>query len=293
MLRDEIGREAFERGLRLLWDRHRFQTAGWAELERAFAEAAGRDLAAFFRQWVHRSGAARVRLVAAEADGNHLHLTLEQTVEPYALNVPVALHIYPDRIEHRRIALNGPRATVSLSVKGLVQAVELDPDFRLWRRVDPGLLPPILREVFVAPRAALMLADDEAGWQAAAQQLASRVLDSEPVRVPALRRPPEKTALLIIGSQAGVARLLARLGLPAKPPELADRGSAQAWAGRDEDGRPYAVVSADDPAALAALNRLLPHYGRQSWLSFEGARAQDKGIWPARSERLAVTHRGG
>ena len=292
MLRDEIGNEAFERGLRLIWSRHRFGTAGWAELEQAFSEAAGRDLAAFFRQWVHRAGAARVRLAAAEANGGRMSLTLEQSGEPYALSVPVGLRIYPDHLEYRRVRLDGPRATVSLPVKGLVQAVELDPDFRLWRRLDPGLLPPILREVFVAPRTSLLLADAEAGWQAAGQQLASRVLDGEPVRVPASGRPPDDAALLIVGSHIGVARELVRLGLPPRPADLAARGSAQVWAGRDENGRPYAVVSADDADALAALNRPLPHYGRQSWLSFEGARMLDKGIWPARSERLAVTQRG-
>ncbi len=291
MLRDEIGNEAFERGLRLIWERHRFRTAGWAELERAFADASGRDLAAFFRQWLRRPGAARVRLVAAEAQAGRLSLTLEQAGEPYALNVPLALRIYPDRVEHKRVLLEGTRATVTLPVSGVVQAVELDPDFRLWRRLDPTLLPPILREVFVAPRAATVVADAEAGWQAAGQRLAERVLDNEAVRVPATARPPDDAALLIVGSHAGVTELLVRLGLPPRPSDLPERSSALVWAGRDAGGRPYAVVSADDPDALAALNRPLPHYGRQSWLGFEGARVRDKGIWPARSERLAVTHR--
>jgi hypothetical protein len=188
------------------------------------------------------------------------------------------------------VVLDGPRATVTLPVSGLVQAVELDPDFRLWRRLPAELLPPILREVFVAPRTVLLLADEDAAWQAAGKQLAARVLDSEPVTVKG--QPPGSAALMIIGSHAGVARLLARLGLPATPPALAKRGSAQVWAGRDAGGRPYAVVSADDPAALAALHRPLPHYGRQSWLGFEGALVLDKGIWPARSERLPVTQRG-
>ncbi|HET9462471.1 MAG TPA: M1 family peptidase, partial [Thiobacillus sp.] len=82
--------------------------------------------------------------------------------------------------------------------------------------------------------------------------------------------------------------LLARLGLPPRPARLAGQGSAQVWAARDQNGRPYAVVSVRDLAALRALERGLPHYGNQSWLVFESARVQDKGIWPARVERLAV-----
>lgn len=292
MLRDEIGQEAFERGLRLIWNRYRFRAASWAELERAWSEAAGRDISAFFRQWVERRGAPRLKLISAEADGDKLHLTLAQSGEPYVLSVPVGLRISPERLEMRRVALTGARATVTLPISEPVQAVELDPDYRLWRRIDQRLLPPILREVFIAPRAALMLADADPAWQTAGRQLASRVLDHPATPVTAAGQLPEGTALLIVGSHSGVARLLAQLNLPAKPAALVAKGSAQVWAGRAADGRPYAVVSADDPAALAALIRPLPHYGQQSWLSFKGAHVQDKGIWPARSERLTVTQRG-
>jgi hypothetical protein len=50
-----------------------------------------------------------------------------------------------------------------------------------------------------------------------------------------------------------------------------------------------AVVSAESEDALRALLRPLPHYGRQSYLIFEEARAVERGIWPApgREWRLA------
>lgn len=293
MLRDEIGREAFEQGLRLIWERHRFRTAGWTELERAWSEAAGRDLAAFFRQWVERAGAPRLRLEAAEQAAGRLTLTLAQTGEPYTLKVPIALRIYPDRIERRVVALDATRATLSLPVSGLVQAVELDPEFRLWRRLDPVTLPPILREVFIAPQAGLVLADEEAAWQTAARQLAGRALDHPPRTLPPQDTPPADLPLLILGSQAAVERTLNRLGLPPAPRDLLGQGSAQVWAGRDANGRPYAVVRADSAEALAALERALPHYGRQSWLVFEAAQVRAKGTWPARAERLPVSQRGG
>jgi hypothetical protein len=54
---------------------------------------------------------------------------------------------------------------------------------------------------------------------------------------------------------------------------------------------PYAVVSGRDAEALRALERGLPHYGRQSWIVFDGGKAADRGIWPPRTERLEVTAR--
>lgn len=293
MLRDEIGREAFEQGLRRIWARYRFRTASWADLERTWSEVAGRDLTAFFQQWVERAGAPRLRLAAAEQVGGQLKLTLAQAGQPYALKVPLMLRIYPDRIERRVVMLDAARATVGLPVNGLVQAVELDPDFRLWRRLDPAVLPPILREVFIAPQTGLVLADDETTWQVAARQLAGRVLDHAPHLLKSNETPPAELPLLILGSPAAVEGTLIRLGLPAPPARLQGQGTAQVWAGRDANGRPYAVGRADNVDALSALQRALPHYGRLSWLVFEAGRVRDKGTWPARTERIPVTQRGG
>ncbi len=288
MLRDTIGVEAFQQGLRLFWQRYRFQQASWADLQRAFADAAGRDLGDFFRQWVQRAGAPRLRLAQAAWTAGNLSLTLEQSGAPYSLRVPLRL-VYPDRNEPRWVALDGPRTRVVLPVPERVMAVELDPDYRLWRRVDLAYFPPILREVFVAPRAGLLLADADPDLRAAATALADRLLDSHPQPLSHNGTGlPGLSPVLLIGQSASVDSLLARLGLPPRPTRLAGKGSAQVWAARDRDGRPYAVVSVQDISALLALQRGLPHYGRQSWLVFESTRVQDKGIWPARVERMAV-----
>jgi aminopeptidase N len=215
MLRDRIGREAFERGLRLLWERRQFQTASWADLEAAFSEAAGQSQKEFFRQWVQRAGASTQR--------------------------------------------------------------GADPDFRVWRRVDPAVFPPILREVFVAPQASVVVTDTE--LQPAAQALAQRVLDAQPAIADSL---PAKGPVLIFGLDATIDAWLERHALPARP--LNPRGTAQVWAGRDAKQRPYVVVAARDAASLKALERGLPHYGKQSWLVFEGARAAEKGVWPPHTE---------
>jgi len=289
MLRDAIGVEAFQQGLRLFWQRHRFQRAGWADLQQAFADAAGRDLGDFFRQWVQRAGAPRLRLTQASWVAGKLSLTLEQSGAPYSLRVPLRL-VYPDRQETRWVEASGPRTRIDLPVPDRVMAVELDTDYRLWRRVDLAFFPPILREVFVAPRAGLLLADADPELRAAATALAGRLLDTHPKPLTHNNGTglPGLSPVLVIGQSAGLDSLLARLGLPPRPIQLAGKGSAQIWAARDQDGRPYAVVSVQDTPALQALQRGLPHYGRQSWLVFESTRVQDKGIWPARVERLAV-----
>lgn len=287
MLRDEIGAEAFARGLRLFWQRYRFQHAGWSDLEKTFAEVAGRDLGSFFSQWVKRAGAPRLELSDARWARGNLDLRVTQEGPAYRLRVPLRLLVHPDQAETRRVEIRDPVTHLTLKAPSLVQAVELDPDYRLWRRVDRVNFPPILREVFVAPRVGLLTAGNDMAQAATA--LAERLLDSRPERLQATGPGlPGSIPVLIVGQTERVNELLAKLGLPSPPPPLAGKGSARVWVDRDQSGRPYAVVEAQSDDALKALQRPLPHYGRQSWLVFEAAKATEKGIWPARSERLRV-----
>jgi hypothetical protein len=226
MLRDRIGNPAFERGLRLFWQRHRFKTASWADLEAAFAEASGKPLGAFFQQWVGRPGS--------------------------------------------------PPFTGA------------DPDFRVWRRVDPAVFPPILREVFVAPKVGLAVVGAGDEVRSAALALSARLLDGQPASVAAAL--PANGPVLVVGLTHELDAWLARYGLPPRPDAVKERGSAQVWAGRDGNGRPFAVVAARDAASLKALERGLPHYGKQSWLVFDGARVSDKAVWPPRAAPVAVEH---
>jgi aminopeptidase N len=92
---------------------------------------------------------------------------------------------------------------------------------------------------------------------------------------------------LLAGTHAEIDQALASAGLPARPPGLTGKGSAQIWT---VAGKPFqlAIISGQDAAALNALQRGLPHYGGQSWLIFEQGRAAGKGIWPASIPEIAV-----
>jgi hypothetical protein len=194
--------------------------------------------------------------------------------------------------ETRWLDLTESTTRISLPAPKQVKAVELDPDYRIWRRVEPRYFPPILREIFIAPRVGLLLTEGDTVFAQAAAELADHLLDvrPQPVQAASLELPGSEP-LLIIGQTAQVAALLVKLGLPPAPPQLAGAGSAQVWTARDEKGRPYAVIAARDSAALSALQRPLPHYGRQSWLLFDAARALDKGVWPPQPERIEVEMR--
>jgi aminopeptidase N len=179
------------------------------------------------------------------------------------------------------------------------QQVELDPELRLWRRLDPGSVPPIFREVFVSPRSQLFLANKTPQWSAPATALAGRLLETQAQDIAESELMASPAPVLVVGDAPGITRLLPALGIAGLPDVLLQpnpaandnrplKGSAQAWTARAANGKTFAFVMADNPQALAMLQRSLPHYGRQSWLVFRDGRVIEQGSWPVPAQSLPL-----
>ncbi len=291
MLRNQLGSEAFDTAIRRFWKRHKGRTAGWQHLRRAFEEASGRDLSGFFDQWLRRAGAPRLKLgpVAVKKTGERFRIafTLSQEGFLYALEVPVAVTTAAGQ-RRFTVAVEGRESRRELHTKARPLALAVDPDFDIFRRLDPSEAPPILRDVTLsAATVTLVLAGNERA-RAAARRLAERTLDSPPrFQVSAPAHLPANPVLLI-GTAARVSAFLQRAGLAGVPDVLAGRGTARVWAGRHGDAWPLVVVAADDAPALEALLRPLPHYGGKGYLVFQGRTAVDHGNWPAGPGPLRV-----
>ncbi|MBI3918162.1 MAG: M1 family peptidase [Betaproteobacteria bacterium] len=297
MLRDLIGAEAFERGIRAFWNRHRFRVAAWDDLRRAFEESSGRPLRSFFTQWLDRPGAPRLAVVTARANaqGGATRLVLEfsQGEPAYALRVPVEL-VTGNRSELRWLDISHARETVALAVDAVPDAVRLDPELRLWRTLEREQLPPILRQWIVARTPSLAVVSSDADVRLAAQELARHFFERPAKQVDHIEAVRGPDPLLIIGRHREVDAVLSMLKLPGRPANLAGVGSAQVWTIRGENGGaligvPIAVISARDAASLTALLRPLPHYGAQSYLAFDGSRAVERGVWAAPGRLVSVT----
>jgi len=294
MLRDVIGEDAFRRGIRLFWQRHRFKIASWDDLRAAFEQASGRPLGIFFEQWVRRAGGPTLEITEArsrtENGKTELALTLTQQAPAYALRVPVEW-VAGSRAEARRIEVDRERNLATLTLDAEPEGVRLDPEFRLWRRLADEALPPILRQWIIARAPRLSLVSAAAEVRHAAQALAQRFFEAPARMADAADAARDGEPLLIIGLHADIDSTLSALGLPSRPATLANRGSAQVWTIQRGGSAfpPIAVVSARDAESLAALARPLPHYGGQSYLAFDGGRAIERGIWSTPSRLVPVT----
>ena len=219
MLRDLIGREAFDRGIRTFWEKKQFFVASWDDLRQAFESASGVDLKPFFDQWLTRSGAPIVRIAGATSEpsgnGHRVTVSLNQRAPPYQLRVP--LEIRTDKGEETHsVRLDEAEKTFTLQVSARPSEVALDPELRVFRRLARDEAPPILREVMVDPTAVTVLLSREGDARQAAKALAVRLQDHAP-RPFAPDRPLRRAPALVIGLESEVDAWLKEQGLPGRP----------------------------------------------------------------------------
>lgn len=299
MLEQEIGADVFAASLRQFWRDNKFRSAAWRDLQEAFEAASGRDLGWFFTQWLEKPGAPRVYLDGATAmavnddsgsdvDAHRLAITLRQNEDVYRFAMPVLVTTTASTTSTERILLDAREATVQLDVPDPPVRVIADPDYEVFRRLHPEEAPPILRDVTLDPSTILVVAGESPEFTQAAQQLAERLLARKPPPATATTGSETTAPLLLIGTDAHVENALQRLGLDAPPPAIAVRGSARAWTGQRQAGARYAVVSAVDGDALAAVQRPLSHHGRASYIAFEDSKAIVIGTWPVDHGPLRV-----
>jgi hypothetical protein len=308
MLRLELGDTTFVAGLRGLWSRMRFATASFADLRRAFEQAAGRDLGWFFDQWVSRTGAPTLRLREARAagpDGRDLALALEQTQEgaPYRLRIPVAITVEgAAEAVAAVVEMDGRTAEATLSrLPGRPLRVDVDPEFDVFRRLDTAETPPALSQAFGAEKALVLLpAGAPAPLAAAYRALAGALTRSGPGAVEVrddreFVELPRDRAVFLLGWEnrflpdlraalAGYDALIGEREVRLERSVLPRAGHAFTITARHSGNPalPLSWAALDDAAAAAGLGRKLPHYNKYGYLAFEGAEPANvaKGRWP-------------
>jgi aminopeptidase N len=296
MLRDMLGTKVFDEGIRRFWKQQQFRTASWNDLKNTFEASSGHNLDNFFAQWLTRTGAPKIKLeqVKLMPHGNNkqpyrLTFMLTQNKPAYTLRIPIAITTEAGTQEHI-VEVSKSRAEYVLESNSTPLSLAIDPDFRLFRQLDPTEIPPILRQVVTDPATVTVIAGGDAEALETARQLAGKMLDFPPrfldasVKLANLNAP-----LLLIGMHNEVDAFLKQYQLPARPADLNEKGTAQVWAWQQTNGKAIAVVSAESPQALQALLRPLPHYGKESFLVFDHNKVIDNGIWPTHASAWVLS----
>ena len=319
MLRRALGDEAFVQGLAEFYREQRGTRAGFQDLRRAFEARSGRDLEATFQQWTERTGAPALALARAEAHadpgGSGWHVLVElhqqQAGAPYALEVPVAIQTEEGTVE-RVLATTEREVTREWRVSGRPLGVAIDPAFDLFRLLDPLETPPSLSQVFGAEEVLAVLPSDASEEE---QSLYRSLVEAwatpdHTVRVVGddeVEELPVGLGVWILGPRNRFSELFrgwrarASAALPGDEPLLTpgrDLGDHSLLVVERHPGDPEQAVAwltAGMAPAAPGLVRKLPHYGKYSFLVFEGEEPSNvvKGQWSGDDSPLATSFDGG
>ncbi|MBR2515291.1 MAG: hypothetical protein IKE45_15005 [Halomonas sp.] len=291
MLRQRIGDEAFDHGLRRLADEWMHRPADWQALMDAFSMAAGESQEAFLTPWLTRPGRPSLHVETVQTrphgDGYQINGTLIQRGQhaPWPLEIPLVVNTEEGPVNVRQ-PMHDTHQTFELHLASRPLSLEVDPGADLLRH--PGPTPAILRQLMLDPTTRVLALDD------ALFPLARQVLgrDAEALTTPVNLQDETQPPLLVIGTTEAVNGWYQRNALHAPPQPLETAGDARFWMA---PGTPIGLLSGNDAAAIRQLAASLRHHGQQSYIvqgqvvQGQSGETVQTGVWPTEESPLNVT----
>jgi len=316
MLRLKVGDDVFIKALRGFFHENKFRRASFTDLKNAFSRASGLDLDFEFEQWVTRPGAPRLQVSRATATKNEEGYLLSAKIRqkqkglPYRLELPLSVTLEGRKKAYQTTILMEDRTlNLSIQVPARPLRLDLDPEYDLFRRLDPEEAPPSISQMFGAKSVVILLPATAPGrvrrayqtlaqsWKMSHQGELEIKWDNE---VDAL---PDDRAVWLLGwenrfqnkvmSQLRRYNLvmtsaMARIGRHQVP----RRGHSLVLAARHPGNKSLALawMAVDNPASLGSLGRKLQHYGQYGYLAFKGKNPVNvvKGKWPVKRSPISV-----
>ena len=323
LLRQEIGDGPFWRSLKNLVVQYRGRHADWHDVERVFAEGAGKDLRWFFRQWVEESGAPELTLKKMTThpitgDSNRafqLTGSVIQTGKVFRSPLPLRITMEDGREQTVQTQVKAAEDLLTVNLPARPMTIELDPDAMIMRRIPRQFLPPVLNHYVTDRRRSVVLAfpDSPDGShpfhdivKRIEAQESQRPQDERSAIIPLAHDAlfPQEGSVLVLGSPESRTALQSLMNMHCGARlQLDDDGVTLAGTAYDGAGiavlaschrqnRPGSVVTwlyAVTPQAATTVARLLFFYGWTSYVVFNEGKAVARGEWETGQERMEVS----
>jgi hypothetical protein len=309
MLRLQVGDDVFTNAFQSFYRDNKFRRAGYEDIRAAFESVTGKKFGPFFEQWVKRKGAPVLKVSAAkvskEGEKYQCRFTINQIQkgDAYQLSVPVAIYLEGEKIAKiETVEMVNKEEQYKFVFQNRPIAIDVDPQFDVFRKLDRNEIPPSLSQVFGSDKITIVLpVDEEENTIEAYKKLAQNWAGSEPDKIEIviddeLNALPTDRAVWLFG-RSNKFKDVAITGLSVYNFKFSDKeyqiGKSTAspdknsiiLATRNPKNPEFVIIwlSADNDAAMPGLGRKLPHYGKYSYLAFEGEEPTNilKGQWPA------------
>ncbi|MEW6050511.1 MAG: M1 family aminopeptidase [Candidatus Zixiibacteriota bacterium] len=302
MIEERIGTKAFFDAWKLVYKEHLGRAISWEEWIDAFQRTSGQDLSYIIPQWIDQTGAPFLAVQDVTSgpgtvQGTRtIHATLTQSGgTPYTLRVPVRIGGAATAID-TTVTMLSPSTVVELTVPESATSLTVDPDNHLFRRLYPEEVEPIISAVLGAPQKGLVsFASDELAGAAFAAFGSALLEDTAKVlSASALDGLSKETAPILLNPSTLPDYISRQVTNRADSVTVAGVsyalvGHTFVLAGQNWNGfAKYLVILTGDYGSLPRLGQLVPHYGKYSYLVFEGAKNVGKGQWSVTESPLRV-----
>ena len=310
MLRMQHGDGTLIQGLRHFYEKYQGSRASFDDLKHSFMRFGGDEMGPWMDQWLDRTGAPQLAIQSCAihegAQGVELRLELAQTQAgpAYDIQLPIIL-TYEEEQGGFTVQMTEKAMTVTRQLPRAPLALAIDPDFDVFRLLDPKETPPTLGQLFGDPSIVAIVPSDATA--ARYQPLIDAWSGGQTIEVVTrdqISEWPADKNVWVFGPESRPVNIewhwadafwrrgpkVSHFSVEGQEYALGDHCVVTMARKPGEAERVIGYVHIGSEEAAAGLARKLPHYGRYSYLAFEGAEPTNvaKGQWPATESPLFV-----
>jgi len=300
MIEEEIGTTAFFDAWKIVYDRYRGQQISWEEWIDAFEQSSEVSLSHIIPQWIDRAGAPILDIEILNnvfSPDNQTHSVefklMEKSGQNYRLKVP--LRFSGENVIFDTSAIIASEESVfTMTVPNEMTTLEVDPEYHLFRKLYPQEVEPVISAILGNPQKRFIsFASDENANEQYKSFGVNMTGDSVTIDSPEIFQSESRTYSPVMLNPTEMPKYLSdMISLKDDTVVIDDtkypRGghtfvlTGEKWNGFEK----YMVVLTENYESLPRLGQLIPHYGKYSFLVFEGSRNVGKGQWPVKQSPL-------
>ncbi len=295
-----------EKDLHLFYKNFKFKTASFDDIRTSFETVTGADLTPFFTQWLTRTGAPEIAIseanVEKKGDKFHVSLALEQKQKFDIFNVDIPVVIATKKgLETFVVNMDKRNQVFEFDLNKEPLKLAVDPQYDVFRILDPMEVPPTWSKILASRDNMVVLPSKaDAGklqlykdfvdqWKAVDSDDFEVIFDNEIKSLPAGKtswiigfenRFADKINTAISNSHSSIKGDSVRFENIAT--EKKNHSFVLTVYNNSNKEYNMAFIAIDNKEAIEGLIRKLPHYGKYSYLGFEGDEPVNvaKGEWP-------------
>lgn len=304
MLRQKVGDELFVKGFQKFNRDNKFKRASFDDIRVAFEEVTEQDFKWFFEQWIDRIGAPEIVLenvkVKSIRDFSNVSFTLKQIQNDDVFYLDVPVIIVTENGTHTEVVeMNEKEVKYNISVKEKPLKLLIDPQFDIFRKLDPRESPPTFTKAYGADQTLIILPDGDSKDYHIYKDFSDLWIDGSEDKFTVESQDdvdelPTDKAVMLLGLDNKFAPVV-NTAIKKYGSEFLKDGIRYGKRELTSDDNSFFIsivnpndlkavitlLSIGNKDAVEGLNRKLPHYGKYSYLAFSGSEPTniDKGQW--------------